>query len=101
MLKKIGKIMMKRLEEIKDKYEIVGDVRGLGLMIGVEIVKDKRSKKNNKKDVNAILCKSTEKGLILLPCGESSIRMCPPLIINKRQALKGLDIFEDAIKEVV
>ena len=98
--KRIGKVMMKGLEEIKDGYEIVGDVRGIGLMIGVEIVKDKRSKKYAEDERSAILCKASEKGLILLPAGKSVIRICPPLIITKEQALHGLDILEDAIKEV-
>ncbi len=99
--KKIGKIMLKRLEEIKDKHEIVGDVRGIGLMIGVEIVKDKRSKKYGDKERGAILCKASEKGLLLLPAGRSTIRICPPLIITKNQALRGLDIFEDSIREIL
>ncbi len=98
--KKIGKMMMKRLEEIKDKYEIVGDVRGIGLMVGVEIVKDKRSKKYGEKERSDILCKASEKGLILLPAGKSAIRICPPLIITKEQAMHGLDILEDSVKEV-
>ncbi|MBI2578831.1 MAG: aminotransferase class III-fold pyridoxal phosphate-dependent enzyme [Candidatus Aenigmarchaeota archaeon] len=98
--KSVGSYMMKRLGEIRDDYEIVGDVRGLGLMIGVEIVKDKKSRKIAEKERAQILCKASEKGLILLPAGESVIRVCPPLIISKKQADQGLDIFEDAVKEV-
>ncbi len=98
--KKVGKIMMKRLEEIKNDYEIVGDVRGIGLMMGVEIVRDKRSKKHGEKERESILCKASEKGLLLLPAGRSTIRICPPLIINKQQAMHGLDILEDAVREV-
>lgn len=97
---RIGAMMMKRLREIKDSYEIVGDVRGLGLMIGVEIVKDKASKAYGTNQRQQILCKATEKGLLLLPAGRSAIRICPPLIINKQQAMKGVDMLEDAIKEV-
>jgi 4-aminobutyrate aminotransferase len=98
--KKIGKIMLKRLEEIKENHEIVGDVRGIGLMIGVEIVKNKRNKVYGEKERSDILCKASEKGLLLLPAGKSTIRICPPLIITKEQALHGLDIFEDSIKEI-
>jgi len=97
---KIGKFMMSRLQKMKENYEIVGDVRGLGLMIGVEIVKDKTSKGYGIAERSQILCKASEKGLLLLPAGTSTIRICPPLIINKQQAITGLDILEDAIKEV-
>lgn len=99
--KRIGKHMMKRLGEIKDGYEIVGDVRGIGLMIGVEIVKDKISRKIAEKERMQILCKASEKGLILLPAGENVIRICPPLILTENQADHGLDIFEDAVKEAM
>ena len=93
--------MKKRLWEMKDKYDIIGDVRGIGLMIGVEIVKDKKSKEYGVKERHKILSNSLKKGLILLPCGTSTIRFAPPLIITKKEADKGLDIFEDSLKEVM
>jgi 4-aminobutyrate aminotransferase len=96
---RIGKIMMKRLKEMEEQYEIVGDVRGIGLMIGVEIVKSKESRAPNKETRSSILCAASGNGLLLLPAGESTIRICPPLIINKEQAEKGLDIFEEAVKK--
>jgi 4-aminobutyrate aminotransferase len=95
----VGKLMMKRLNQIKENYGIVGDVRGLGLMVGIEVVKDKKSKRYGIEERRKILCKAAEKGLLLLPAGASCIRICPPLIINKRQAEYGLDILEDAIQE--
>lgn len=98
--KKLGRRAMKRLEEIKENYEIVGDVRGMGLMIGVEIVKDKKSKKFAQEERRAVLCKASEKGLVLLPAGASAIRICPPLTINKKQMDIGMDILEDSIAEV-
>lgn len=98
--KRIGKYMMKQLNEMKEKYEIIGDVRGLGLMIGIEIVKDKRSKKYAPEERQEMLCRAADKGLILLPCGRSTIRMCPPLVITKKQADYGMDIFEDVIKMI-
>ncbi|MAG47754.1 aspartate aminotransferase family protein [archaeon] len=97
---KIGNYMMKRLNEMKDQYDVIGDVRGKGLMIGVEIVEDKRSKNYGIKERHSILCKASEKGLVLLGCGNNVIRMCPPLIINKKQADYGLDLFEDAVKDI-
>lgn len=99
--KKIGGYMLKRLSEMKDKYEIIGDVRGLGLMIGVEIVQDKKTKEYNTEDRHKILCKALKHGLILLPAGKSVIRFAPPLIITKEEVDNGLDIFEKSLKEAL
>jgi len=97
---KVGTYMMKKLEEMKEEYEIIGDVRGMGLMIGVEIVKGKKTKEHGVEERTDILCKASEKGLLMLPAGISSIRICPPLILTKEQADLGLDIFEDSVKEI-
>jgi 4-aminobutyrate aminotransferase len=96
---KIGGFIMGRLKEMMEKYEIIGDVRGLGLMIGVEIVKDKKHRKYGVKERNSILCTAFEKGLLLLPAGKSVIRICPPLTLKKRDAESGIEILEDSLKE--
>lgn len=98
--KKVGSYMLKRLEEMKDKHEIIGDVRGKGLMIGVELVKDKRTKSPGIREMGIVLCEAQKRGLIMLTTGESSLRICPPLIITKGQAESGIGILEDAIKTV-
>lgn len=95
---KVGSHMMNILTEMKEKYGIIGDVRGKGLMIGVEIVKTKKTKQFGVEERHQILCRAMEKGLILLPAGRSTIRMCPPLILTREQAEKGLDIFEEAVR---
>lgn len=97
---KTGRHMLERLNEIKAMCEHVGDIRGMGLMIGVEIVEDKLSRKPSERKRKEILCKASEKGLILLPAGASTIRICPPLTLTKAQADAGIDIIEDAIKEM-
>jgi len=97
--KHIGRYILGRLEEMKEKYEIIGDVRGKGLMIGVELVKDKKSKKYAIKERDKIILQAVRKGLVLLPAGESTIRIAPPLIITEKEADKGLDILESAIKD--
>src|SRR3972149_2948140 len=98
--KHVGRYILGRLEEMKEKYEIIGDVRGIGLMIGLELVKSRKSKKPAISEMQKILCDAQGKGLILLPAGESTIRIAPPLIITEEQADKGLDILESSIKEV-
>ncbi len=98
--KKKGGYVMKRLERMKEDYEIVGDVRGIGLMIGVEFVKDKKSKEFGIKERDKIVEKCFYNGLVLLPSGNSSMRIIPPLTIKEENLEKGMDIIEDAVKEV-
>ncbi len=96
----MGALIMKRLNEMKEKYEIVGDVRGIGLMIGVEFVKSKKTKEFGAEEREAVVKKSFDKGLLLLGCGPSSIRLIPPVTVSKESVTKGMDAFEQAVKEV-
>ncbi|MGI0100633.1 MAG: aminotransferase class III-fold pyridoxal phosphate-dependent enzyme [Candidatus Micrarchaeaceae archaeon] len=89
----------KVLNEMMEKYEIIGDVRGIGLMIGVELVKDRKTKEPAIKEQQAILKTALKKGLLLLPCGTSTIRIIPPITIREQNLDKGLRIFEEVIKE--
>jgi 4-aminobutyrate aminotransferase len=94
----VGAFMLERMKSWVDKYEIVGDVRGRGLMLGVEIVRDKKSKAIAGKERDRIvdqLC--FERGLLLLGCGETTIRISPPLIITKEQATIAMDVLEESI----
>ena len=97
---KQGKYMGKRLKEMEENYEIVGDARGIGLMQATEIVKNKESKEINPKARDEIINKAFYKGLLLLGCGDSSIRYIPPLLIDSEQLENALNLLEDAIKEV-
>lgn len=92
-----GRAIMKRLSAMMERYEIIGDVRGLGLMIGIEFVKDRKSKEPAVSERDAVLMESFMNGLVMLPCGESSIRIIPPLTMSMRHIAEGLDILEDAI----
>ncbi|OGL52881.1 MAG: 4-aminobutyrate aminotransferase, partial [Candidatus Schekmanbacteria bacterium RIFCSPLOWO2_12_FULL_38_15] len=96
----IGSFMISNLKEMEKSHCLIGDVRGKGLMIGVELVKDKVTKKRAIKERSELLTKCFKKGLIILGCGENSVRFLPPLIINKKEATKALEIFEEALTEV-
>jgi len=72
----------------------------MGLMIGVELVKDKKSKKPAVGERQKLMCKALEKGLLLLPAGKSVIRICPPLILPESEAERGLDIIDDSLNEL-
>ncbi len=96
-----GKVLMKILRELQEKYECIGDVRGLGLMIGVEIVKNKRTKEPAEELVDDIRKHALQKGLVLLEAGKSVIRLCPPLTITKEECTQAMRIFEDALKHSI
>ena len=95
----LGAHALKRLNELKEKYEIIGDVRGKGLMIGVEIVKSKETK--DPFYVPQIQGLAWRKGLMMITAGMfgNVFRIAPPLIISQEQLDIGIDIFEEAIKE--
>lgn len=97
---KQGVYIMKRLEELKAKSEIVGDVRGKGLMIGMEIVEDKESKKPAGAKANEIMMRSWKRGIVVITCGASTIRVAPPIVITRELVDTALDIIEDVVKEV-
>lgn len=97
----IGKIVTKRYNEFKDKYEVVGDVRGLGAMIGLEFVKDKASKEPDSKLVHDIVLECANNGLIVESAGiyGNVIRFLCPLVASNKQIDAGLEIMENAIKK--
>jgi 4-aminobutyrate aminotransferase len=97
---KVGAKMLERLNGWKKTHALVGDVRGRGLMIGVELVRDKETREPVTDLRNRVEAVAFEKGLIILGCGETSIRLCPPLIVSEDEAMVGLDILEDALTQV-
>lgn len=99
----IGEKVQKRYREWMEKYDVIGDVRGLGAMIGIEFVTDKESKKPNPTIVLNIINKAAQNGLMIENAGVHSnvIRFLAPLLITDEQLEAGLQIFEDAIKKCI
>jgi 4-aminobutyrate aminotransferase len=95
-----GAYIMNRLREWQSKYDIIGDVRGKGLMIGMEIVKDKTSKTPGKDESQQIIQKAWKRGIAIITCGLSTIRFAPPLTITADLIDSALDVLEGCIKEV-
>lgn len=97
-----GEYLMKRLNELKEKYEIIGDVRGMGLMIGVDIVKNKDSKEPDRKKAIKIIWRAWEKGLIMMTYGKygNVLRIAPPLVISIEEIDKAVDIIDESIRDV-
>jgi 4-aminobutyrate aminotransferase len=97
---KQGTYILKRLEELKEESSIIGDVRGKGLMIGMEIVANKEDKKPAPDKASEIIMRSWRRGVAVITCGVSTIRIAPPLNIDRDLVDSALDIIEDVVKEV-
>ena len=95
-----GERMILKLRDMQKNYECMGDVRGKGLMIGVELVKDRTTKERASEWRNKLVRRAFEKGLLLLGCGENTVRFCPPLIVTEEDVDLCLTIFEEALREV-
>jgi 4-aminobutyrate aminotransferase len=93
----VGQYALDALEEIKTRHPSIGDVRGKGLMIGVEFVKDRETKEPDHDLTERVVDLGFERGLLMLSCGKSVIRIAPPLSISKSEMDEGLRIFEEAL----
>ena len=98
--REVGAYMLERMKEWPSKHRSVGDVRGRGLMIGVELVRDQKTKERAGAERDRVVELCFEHGLLLLGCGENTVRISPPLIVSKAQADTAMDILERAIVEV-
>jgi 4-aminobutyrate aminotransferase len=94
----VGAYALQRLKSLKEKYPIITDVRGLGLMIGVEILDDEKKPKYSRRD--ELLKLAFEHGLLLLGCGKNVIRIVPALVINKNEIDAGMEIFDHVLGKV-
>ncbi|MFQ6001622.1 MAG: acetyl ornithine aminotransferase family protein [Anaerolineae bacterium] len=96
---KMGQYMLDRARAMEAEHPAIGDVRGKGLMIGIELVEDKESKEPAGALRDDLIQRAFKKGLLLLGCGASTIRFMPALTIDGQTADEGLAIFEEALTE--
>jgi len=97
--KKIGDYIFAKTADWTKKFKIVGDVRGRGLMVGIEIVRDQRTKERAADLRNAIVDMAFHKGLLMLGAGENTLRLSPPLVIDEEQADFALRTLEECLRE--
>jgi 4-aminobutyrate aminotransferase len=97
---KQGTYLKKRLKEMMNDHQLIGDVRGKGLMVGVELVKDRKTKEPAKKETEEVMMRCFKKGAALVNCGVSTIRWMPPLVITQELLDNALEIFETCLNEV-
>ena len=99
--KRVGEYFLERLHPLKNKYEIIGDIRGRGLMVGVELVKDQKSK-TPLSEAKKYSQKALEKGLLLYPGGHHSnvLAFMPPIVVDKEEVDIAVSIIDDVLSEI-
>ncbi|MCA1609223.1 MAG: aminotransferase class III-fold pyridoxal phosphate-dependent enzyme, partial [Acidobacteria bacterium] len=95
--REVGGYLESGLRELQEKYDCIGDVRGLGMMLGVEFVTDRKSLKPAVELRDKVEMACFERGLIILGCGTNSIRWSPALILTNQNVDVALQIFDEAI----
>ena len=96
----VGAHLANGLRELQRKHRVIGDVRGIGLMIGVELVRDRETKERAVDERNALVQSMFRRGVLVLGAGKNSIRLAPPLVFTKSQADSLLRVMDDALDEV-
>jgi 4-aminobutyrate aminotransferase len=97
----VGEHLMWGIRTLQQKYTIIGDVRGLGLMIGIELVRDRNTKERAVAERNALVQAMFRRGVLILGAGKNSVRLAPPLVLTKPQADVVLEVLDGSLAEVV
>ena len=94
----VGSHMLRRMADWPKKHKLVGEVRGVGLMIGVELVTDKQTKERASAERDRVVELAFERGVLFLGCGANTIRIAPPLITTKEQADVAVEVLDESIE---
>ena len=100
--REIGHIITHRFTQLQQRYSLVGDVRGLGGMAAIELVRDRATKEPDAHAASEVLSAAHHRGLVLIKAGmyDNVLRILVPLVVTHEQLLQGLDIFEEALSVV-
>jgi 4-aminobutyrate aminotransferase len=97
---RMGERLLDGLARLQQEHVLIGDVRGRGLFIGVELVRDRPSKQPAPAETSELVQRAFRKGLLLLPCGQSVVRMCPSLLIDEQDVAASLAILDDCLTSI-
>jgi 4-aminobutyrate aminotransferase len=97
---RMGTLLLEQLRKMMESHPLIGDVRGKGLMIGIELVKNRKTKEPAVSERDKVIQQCFEKGLLILGCGRSVLRLSPPLIVQEGEALSALEILEESLSEI-
>ncbi|MDX2060620.1 MAG: aminotransferase class III-fold pyridoxal phosphate-dependent enzyme, partial [Gemmatimonadales bacterium] len=98
--RKMGDMLMAGVRRLAEEFPVIGDVRGLGLMIGIEFVKDRATREPHPDLVHGLVQGAFQKGLLLLGAGKSALRLAPPLVIDEEDATIALGIIRDELRRL-
>jgi 4-aminobutyrate aminotransferase len=98
-IRAMGERMLSHARRFREQYAVVGDVRGKGLMLGIEFVKDRETREPYPEIVDRITERAFRKGLLLLPCGQSTFRLAPPLVLDEYDVDTGMGILDECLRE--
>jgi 4-aminobutyrate aminotransferase len=96
----VGGYLLEGLRALQSKHQLLGDVRGRGLMIGIELVRDPKTKERAVEERNAVVQAMFRRGVLVLGAGRNSLRLAPPLVFTREQADSVLEVFDEALSEV-
>jgi 4-aminobutyrate aminotransferase len=96
----VGNHMLRRMADWPKKHKLVGDVRGRGLMVGVELVKDKQTKEHAAEARDRVVELAFERGVLFLGCGPSTVRISPSLVVTRDEADVAVDVLEESLSIV-
>src|SRR5215468_1078645 len=98
---KVGAYFMDRLRELQSRHQVIGEVRGKGLMIGMELVSDRASRNPCKFSCHTVITRAFHRGLLLLSCGQSTVRFMPPLNVSVEQIDEAISLLEAALVDAM
>ena len=96
----VGAYLIDGLRELQKKHPLIGDVRGKGLMIGIELVRDRQTKERAVDERKALVQAMFRRGVLILGAGKNAVRLAPPLVLSKSQADSVLEVFDEAVTEI-
>ena len=96
----VGAHLVEGLRQLEEKHQIIGNIRGMGLMIGIELVKDRKTKERAVDARNALVQAMFKRGVLILGAGKNAVRLAPPLVLSKDQADSVLELLDAALSEV-
>ena len=96
----VGACLIDAMRGLQQKHRLIGDVRGLGLMIGIELVRDRQTKERADKERDRLVQECFTRGLLVLGAGRNTLRLCPPLVITREQAATAVRIIDESLQAV-
>ena len=96
----VGSYLLDRLRALADTHRLIGDVRGMGLMIGIELVRDRQTKERAPAERDALIMAAFRRGLLTLGAGRNAVRLSPPLVLTRSQADTAAEILDESLTEI-